>query len=102
MLKARIDELDKRYEDLKDKINVEKAQGNLSKLFDLKREFDETFDEFFDNENIRKKYYDLEFEKSNNELLARLDKEDLGKYVEFYENYIDELKDELSDLRSER
>jgi len=102
MLKARIDELDKRYEDLKDKINVEKAQGNLSKLFDLKREFDETFDEFFDNENIRKKYDDLEFEKSNNELLARLDKEDLEKYVEFYENYIDELKDELSDLRSER
>jgi hypothetical protein len=98
--------LNEKYEELMDATNQEKAQGMLSKLFDLKRTFDETFDHFFDNENLRKKYDDWDYEedcirmeKSNNDLLKELDEKDLKSYIDFYENYISELEDELNELR---
>lgn len=100
-----LEELNKKYEELMDAINQEKAQGNLSKLLNLKRTFDETFDQFFDNEDLRKKYddYDYEneeilFEKSNVDLLKELDAEDLKDYIEFYKNYIGQLEDNLNEL----
>ena len=101
-LRIKVEELNKQYEELKDEINGIKAGGSLSKLCNLMSEFDETFDQFFDDVELRKKYndYDFEeeyikFEKGNSELLEELDHEDL-------ENYIGELKDELMNLERER
>ena len=104
-LKKNIKELNNEYEEVKEKINVLKANGNLSKLYNLREEFDETFDTFFDDIDIRKKYNDydyenecIKFEKSNNDILEELDKNDLENYIEFYINYIGVLDDELIDL----
>jgi hypothetical protein len=106
LLMERVLKLNEKYEELMDAINQEKAQGNLSKLLNLKRTFDETFDQFFDNEDLRKKYDDwdceedcIKMEKSNSDLLKELDEEDLKSYIKFYENYIEELEDELNELR---
>lgn len=103
-----IKELDEKYFNLKDKINCEKAQGNLSKLYNLKCEFDETFDQFFDDVELRKKYNDwdyeedcIKFEKSNDDLLEELDEEDLKKYIDFFKDYILELEEELDELKTE-
>ena len=108
-LRIKVEELNKQYEELKDEINGIKADGSLSKLCNLMQEFDETFDQFFDDEELRKKYndYDFEeeyikFEKGNSELLEELDHEDLENYIDFFENYIGELKDELMNLEKER
>lgn len=99
--------LNKKYKLLIGKINFKKAQGNLSTLYNLNTEFNETFDKFFDNEELRKKYNDwnyeencIKFNKSNNDLLEELDEKDLEQYIEFYENYIEDLEDELNELRT--
>lgn len=101
----RIEELNVEYEEVKERINVIKADGNLSKLYNLRNEFDEAFDKFFDNEELRKKYNDwnheeneILFEKSNSDLLNELDAGDLESYIEFYKNYIGQLKDDLAEL----
>lgn len=102
----KIGELTAVYEDLKDEINHERADGSLSKLVNLKNEFDETFDFFFDDEELRKKYESWNYEedcicteKSNSDLLKELDKIDLERYIEFLESYIDELEFELKELK---
>lgn len=102
----KLEYLEMEYEDITDEINLIKANGSLSKLYNLNSVFDETFDYFFDNEELRKKYNDWDYEndcilleKSNNDLLKELDKEDMKSYIEFYENYIEELKYELLDIR---
>ena len=104
-LRNKVEELNRQYEELKDEINGIKAGGSLSKLCNLMSEFDETFDQFFDDIELRKKYsdYDFEeecikFEKGNSELLEELDREDLENYIEFYTNYIGKLEDELIEL----
>ena len=104
-LRIKVEELNEQYEELKDEINGIKADGSLSKLCNLMSEFDETFDQFFDSEYIRKKYNDwdyeedcVKFEKSNNELLKELDDDDLEDYIDFYSNYIETLEEELIDL----
>lgn len=101
-----IRELNKKYEKIKYKINLEKANGNLSKLCNLNMEFDENFDSFFDDEDLRKKYNDwnyeencIKLEKTNADLLEDLDEEDLNGYIEFYKNYIGQLEDELKELK---
>lgn len=106
VLMEKVLKLNEKYEELMDAINREKSNGDLAKLFNLKREFDETFDQFFDNYDLRKKYDDWDYEedcikmeKSNSDLLKELDEEDLKSYIEFYENYIGELEDELNELR---
>lgn len=106
MLKNKIKELDNKYEDLKHEINLEKAQGNLSKLYNLNTTFDETFDSFFDDVELRKKYNDYDFEedciifdKTSVNLLEEFDETDLKSYIEFYNNYISQLEDELNELR---
>lgn len=104
VLMGNVLKLNEKYEKLIDVMNHEKAQGSLSKLFNLRQTFDETFDQFFDNEDLRKKYDDWDYEedcikmeKSNSDLLEELDEEDLKSYIEFYENYIGELEDELNE-----
>lgn len=106
-LRLKLEELHKNYEDIKNKINLEKANGSLSKLYNLREEFDENFDIFFDDEDLRKKYNDYDheeeiilFEKSNTELLEELDEEDLNGYIEFYGSYISALDDELNELQN--
>lgn len=101
-----IEAFNERYEDLKDKINIIKADGNLSKLCNLRTEFDETFDQFFDDKDLRKKYNDwdydnecVKYEKSNADLLNELDEKDLREYIEFYKDYIGSLEDELRELK---
>lgn len=108
-LRIKIEELNKQYEELKDEINGIKAGGSLSKLYNLTNEFDETFDQFFDDEELRKKYNDwdyeeecIKFDKGNSELLEELDNEDLENYINFFENYIGQLKDELMNLEDEK
>lgn len=106
MLRKKIEELQKEYFNLKDEINLEKASGSLSTLCNLRNQFDETFDAFFDQEEIRKKYNDwsyeddcILFEKSNDDLLEALDEEDLKAYIEFFEGYLGDLNDELAEIR---
>lgn len=105
-LRKEIKSLNQQYEDIKEKIYLEKANGNLSKLYNLRNEFDETFDQFFDDKDLRKKYKDwdyeeycIKFEKTAEDLLKEFDKEDLNKYIEFFKNYISDLECELRDLK---
>lgn len=105
-LRIKVEELNKQYEEVKDEINGIKADGSLSKLCNLMSEFDETFDQFFDSEYIRKKYNDWDYEedyakleKGNSELLEELDKEDLEAYIDFYTNYIEQLEEQLYNLK---
>ena len=107
-LRIKVEELNIQYEELKDEINGIKAGGSLSKLCNLMSEFDETFDQFFDDIELRKKYndYDFEeecimFEKSNADLIEEFDYEDLEYYIEFYISDIEELEEELIELEME-
>lgn len=104
-LRIKVEELNKQYEELKDEINGIKAGGSLSKLCNLMSEFDETFDQFFDDVELRKKYNAWDYEedcpaynKDNADLLEELDKEDLEDYIDFYTNYIEQLEEELYNL----
>ena len=106
LLKNEIEKLNGKYENLMNEINLEKAQGNLSKLYNLNTSFDETFDQFFDDLELRKKYNDYDFEenciifdKTSVNLLEEFDEEDLKRYIEFYNNYISQLEDELNELK---
>lgn len=106
-LTKRISELDKKYFELTDKINSEKANGDLGKLINLKTTFDETFDQFFDKKEIRQKYKDWNieddcplFEKCKSDLISEFDEIDLKDYIDFFENYIGQLEDELQELTS--
>lgn len=103
-----IEQLDKKYSELKDSLDIEKANRDLATLYNLKNNFDETFDVFFDRVDIRKKYNDwdyqencIKFEKVANDLLKEFDEKDLQDYIEFFNNYIAELEDELNELRGE-
>lgn len=109
-LRMKIEELSKKHLDLQDEIIMIKANGDLAKLFNLREQakFDENIDTFFDDPELRKKYNDwdyendcIKFEKTNQNLLQELDKEDLEKYIKFYERYISTLEDELALLKIE-
>lgn len=104
-LKVRLEGLKKKYEAVMDAINILKADGDLAKLRNLRDIFDETFDSFFDDEAIAKKYGDWDGEeerrlcdKSNGDIEEELDEQNLSELVKFYENYIGELTDEFVDL----
>jgi hypothetical protein len=99
-LRTKIEELKKVYADRKDEIFLQKADGNLSKLCNLRSEFDETFDLFFDNEELRKKYdaWNIEegtinFDITNSDLEITLDDEDAEKYINFLNKAIDNLEE---------
>lgn len=104
-LRKEVEKLKEKYLELMSEINLKKANGNLGQLFSLNEEFDETFDLFFDQVELRKKYkdynYELEiisFEKTNEELLKELDEEDLKLYIDFFMKYIKELEEKLEEL----
>lgn len=108
-LNKELQELNKEYEEVISKINHLKADGSLSELYNLNETFDETFDLFFNDETLRKKCKDWDYEndcmlleKSNGDLLEELDGEDLKSYIEFYKNYLGELTDQLMDLEMDR
>ena len=62
-LRARLEQLKIDYIEIMDDLNVQKANGSLSKLRNLRDQFDETFDSFFDNKAIAKKYGDWDEEE---------------------------------------
>lgn len=71
-------------------MNLIKCNGSLSKLCNLRSEFDETFDAFFDKKELRIKYDDWDyknnyplFEKSNMDLFHLLDETDLTDLSNF-------------------
>lgn len=106
-LMLKVKGLMEQYEDVKDEINQFKAGGSLSILVNLRSEFDETFDQFFDDKELREKYNawndeenTLDFDITNDDLLEMLDNEDLKKYIDFLQNYVGELDDELNELKS--
>ena len=107
-LKTKLTQLKEKYELLMDEKNILKADGSLSKLANLRSEFDETFDYFFDNEQLRRKYDAwndeedcINFDITNTDLEEMLKEEDLKSLVEFYENSIGSLEDEINELKSE-
>jgi len=105
-LRIKIDMLKEEFKRLReDKIEI-KVDGNINKLMELNNEFNDTEDNFFDQEDLRKKYNDYDFEneeillkKSNEELENELDKEDLEQFIKFYENSISILQDEIDELK---
>lgn len=104
-----LDGLKVKYDDIIDEINILKADGSLSKLCNLRDTFDETFDQFFDDKELRIKYDDWNFETDsiafnlcNRELEELLDNADLQGLISFYEGYIGRLEDELRDLKGDR
>ena len=105
-LTNKLDTLKIQYDNLYNEIIYIKANGNLSKLCTLRGMFDESFDTFFDDEGLRKKYNDwnyendcILFEKTNSDLEEELDKKDLKKYIEFYKDCIDILNDKINELK---
>jgi hypothetical protein len=57
-LRSQLEVYKKEYADTLDEINKLKADGSLSRLCNLRATFDETFDTFFDDEAIARKYND--------------------------------------------
>lgn len=101
----KLTELKRKYNELKNNLNIKKANGNLEKLVNLNTTFDETFDIFFDNEKLRKKYHawnkehDLpNFDISNEVLEEMLDNEDKNALCDFLEIEIDVLEEELKEF----
>lgn len=92
-----IKELDNEYSELRDRLCIKKADGDLARLANLREEFDDRLDGFFDNPIIRIQYGDFDNELSNAELLAMMDDEDTMEYIDFYKDYLTEIKAELSD-----
>lgn len=111
-LQDELESLKQKYTNVLDVIHTKKADGDLAKLCNLRDEFDETFDTFFDKKELRSKYRkgftfawndeknEPNFDVSNGDLEELLDTEDLCELITFYEGYIDELEDELIDLKS--
>lgn len=105
LLREKLKGLKRKYIDILDEINVIKADGDTAKLLNLREQFDETFDTFFDSEEIAKKYdWDSEEEKralnkTNKEIEAELKDEDIEELIKFYEGYLSDLDNELIDLK---
>jgi len=107
-LHGELNQLKEKYDALKRNINIEKAGGDLARLCNLNTEFDETFDVFFDQDQLRKKYDSWDTEEdcplitlSNDEMLSLLDEQDLQSYINFFKSYFDELEAELDNLKSD-
>ena len=108
-MRKKLDELKKKYDDIYDDICVFNANGNLGKLCNLRDKFDESFDSFFDREELRRKYNAWDDEDNcpkteycNRDLEDALDNVDLKDLISFYENCIGRLEDELNELQDER
>ena len=107
-LRIKIDMLKEEFKSLReDKIEI-KVDGNINKLMELNNEFNDTEDNFFDQEDLRKKYndYDFEneeiiFEKGQITLEEQLDDIDLQQLIICYENSISILQDEIDELNQD-
>jgi hypothetical protein len=111
-LREKLEGLKRKYEEVIDSINILKADGSLAKLCNLRDQFDETFDSFFDE--IRTKIFNSEkaglsetdighlsqriYDTGNSLLEENLDEQELAELVKFYENYISELTDQFGEL----
>lgn len=103
----KLEKLKSTYENVIDEIRIQQANGDLGKLVMLRGEFDTTFDSFFDDEELRRRYNAWNTEEDiidinilNADLEEKLNNEDLEKLIKFYENYIGELSDKLKELKS--
>lgn len=109
-LMSKLREVKAKYDDVRNELNLEKANGSLSTLVNLRSKVDESFDCFFDRKELRVKYegaWDFEedvadFSFSVIDLEAKLDKEDLEDLIELYERRISETEEELADLKEDR
>lgn len=93
----------KMSEELSDRAYVQEADGNLSKLCNLREQNDILVDdEFFDGEDIAEKYdwnYEAEcraYEKSNAEIRSMLDENDKKAYIEYMRDCIGNQVDYLN------
>lgn len=85
--------------EIEDKTFIEEANGSLSTLYNLREERKQSLidDEFFDDEEIAKKYdwndedYERACEKTNEEIRNLLNEEERKKYTSY-------LKDCISDM----
>jgi len=107
-LRNELEVLKGKYTKLRDEKIEILADSNMSKLMNLLNEFDDTFDTFFDQEDLRKKYndYDFEneeiiFEKGQITLEEQLDDIDLQQLIICYENSIGILQDEIDELNQD-
>ncbi len=94
-----------KYENIRDEIFLVRACGDLSKLCNLRNEFDETFDYFFDQAELRKKYNAWDFEENqintditNADLSNMLDDDDKLKYLKYIEDRINILQEYIDGL----
>lgn len=85
----------KMSEELSDRAYVQEADGNLSKLYNLREQSSSLVDdEFFDSEDIAEKYdWDYEnecraYNKSNTEIRDMLDENDKKAYVDYLRDCI--------------
>lgn len=95
-----IEEIMTEYNNLRDKLILEKANGDLAKLCNLRDEFDETFDPFFDDKELRIKYDSWDDKEnnpdyyiSNTDLETMLDCKDLETYILYIKEQIGLLKE---------
>ncbi len=94
-----------KYENIRDEIFLVRACGGLSKLCNYRNEFDETFDYFFDQAELRKKYNSWDFEENqintditNADLSNMLDDDDKLKYLKYIEDRINILQEYIDGL----
>jgi hypothetical protein len=107
-LKEKIDLLMLKYEDVREKEYFMRHFDNLANRVNYSCEFDETFDLFYDNKELRLKYnaWDIEqdcidFDVTNTDLRSLLDEEDQTKLAEFIENRIGYMQDHIEDMKRE-
>lgn len=94
-----------KYENIRDEIFLVRSAGDLAKLCNYRTEFDETFDYFFDDADLRKKYKAWDYEENcintditNSSLAEMLDDSDKLKYLEYIEKRIDDLQEYIDGL----
>jgi len=103
----KITSLKEKYETLRDERFVKLADGNLSKLVNFRTEFDESFDCFFDDKELRQKYNAwnneencIDYNETNSDMEAYLDETDEVKFIEFLESLIGIEEDKLQEMKN--
>lgn len=89
-LREKLEQVKLQYDEAREDYFLKKYGHNMQTLMKL-NEFDESFDEFF-NENLQKKYnpdYSERNYLSNTDLEEILDDKDLKRLIEFYEEKIE-------------
>lgn len=107
-LRSLLSEAKQRYNDLYDQRICLIAGENLSKLCNMRSEFDETFDSFFDDKNLRTKYnaWDADdncpdYNFSNADMENMLDDADIKDFIDFVNTASGVIEDWISETASD-